>query len=64
MTCGYEQQGHVNKNITTALQNAQAAGLDRDIYIFPCKSVNATTIVKQTLDHIPSNLYGMVWVNV
>lgn len=61
---GYEQAGHVNKNATAALKNIQAVGLDSDIYIFPCKTHNATKIVQETMNSIPSNLYGRVWVNV
>ena len=61
---GYCSYGGVDPNIVTNLQNAKAAGLITDIYMFPCRGKSASAQVDQMMAAIPGNLYGMVWVDV
>lgn len=61
---GYCSYGAVDPNIVTNLQNAKAAGLITDIYMFPCRGKSASAQVDQMMGAIPGNLYGMIWVDV
>ena len=61
---GYCSFGGPDSHAVTSLQNARAAGLITDIYMFPCRSKSASAQVDQMFSAISSNLYGMVWIDV
>jgi hypothetical protein len=61
---GYCSYGGVDANIVSNLNNAKAAGLITDIYMFPCRSKSGSAQVDQMMAAISSNLYGMVWIDV
>lgn len=61
---GYCSYGGVDHNAVQNLQNARAAGLITDIYMFPCRGKSGTAQVDEMMNAIPANLYGMVWVDV
>jgi len=61
---GYCSYGGPDGNVVQNLNNAKAAGMITDIYMFPCRSKSGTSQVDQMISAIPSNLYGMVWVDV
>lgn len=61
---GYCSFGGVDSHIIENLNNARAAGLITDIYMFPCRSKSATAQVDQMTAAISGNLYGMVWIDV
>jgi GH25 family lysozyme M1 (1,4-beta-N-acetylmuramidase) len=61
---GYCSFGGLDANIHNNLNNARAAGLATDIYMFPCRGKSATAQVDQMIAGIPSNLYGTVWIDV
>jgi GH25 family lysozyme M1 (1,4-beta-N-acetylmuramidase) len=61
---GYCSYGGVDANIVSNLNNARAAGLITDIYMFPCRGKSASAQVDQMVSAIAGNLYGMVWIDV
>ena len=61
---GYCSFGGLDSNIVANLNNAKAAGLITDIYMFPCRGKSASAQVDQMIAGIPGNLYGMVWIDV
>lgn len=62
---GYCSFGGVDSHAVTSLQNAKAAGLITDVYLFPCTGKkSAATQVSEMFNAIPSNLFGMVWIDV
>jgi hypothetical protein len=61
---GYCSYGGVDGNIVNNLNNARAAGLITDIYMFPCRGKSASAQVDQMMAAIPANLYGMIWIDV
>ena len=61
---GYCSYGGVDAHITSNLQNAKAAGLVTDIYMFPCRGKSSTSQVDQMMAAISSSSYGMVWIDV
>lgn len=61
---GYCSYGGVDAHVVNNLQNAKAAGLITDIYMFPCRGKSASAQVDQMVAAISANLYGMVWVDV
>lgn len=61
---GYCSYGGVDHNAVQSLNNARAAGLITDIYMFPCRGKSATAQVDEMMNAIPSNLYGMIWIDV
>ncbi len=61
---GYQSFGAVDPHVHANLNNARAAGLATDIYMFPCRGKSANSQVDQMIEGIPSNLYGMVWIDV
>lgn len=62
---GYCSFGGVDSHAVTGLQNAKAAGLITDVYFFPCTGKkSAATQVAEMFSAIPSNLYGMIWIDV
>jgi hypothetical protein len=60
----YYCYGAVDVHVVQTLQNARAAGMVTDIYMFPCKSKSASAQVDQMMAAISSNLYGMVWLDI
>ena len=61
---GYYSYGAVDVNVVHNLQNAKAAGLITDIYMFPCRGKSASAQVDQMMAAISGSLYGMVWLDV
>ena len=61
---GYCSYGGVDANIHSNLNNAKAAGLATDIYMFPCRGKSANAQVDQMVSAIANSLYGMVWIDV
>ena len=61
---GYYSYGAVDVNVVNNLNNARAAGLITDIYMFPCRGKSASSQVDQMMSAISSKLYGMVWIDV
>lgn len=61
---GYCSYGGIDTHAVTGLQNAKAAGLITDVYMFPCRGKNATAQVNEMFNGIPSNLFGMVWLDI
>ena len=51
---GYCSFGGVDANAVHNLNNAKAAGLATDIYMFPCRGKNATLQVNQLIDYLNS----------
>lgn len=60
----YRSLGIVDANAVANLNFARAAGLETDVYLFPCRSKNATLQVTEMVNAIPSNLYGTVWLDI
>ena len=61
---GYCSFGGVDTHAVSSLQNAKAAGLITDIYMFPCRGKSASAQVDQMVAAISGSLYGMVWIDV
>lgn len=61
---GYCSFGGMDGNIVANLNNAKAAGLITDVYMFPCRGKSGSAQVDQMMAAIPANLYGMVWIDV
>ena len=60
----FRSYGAVDPEAKQGLTNAKNAGLITDIYMFPCRGKSATSQVDDMMAAIPSNLYGMIWVDV
>lgn len=61
---GYYSYGAVDVHVVQTLNNARAAGMITDIYMFPCRGKNPVAQVDEMMSNIPGNLYGMVWIDV
>ena len=61
---GYCSFGGIDTHAVQSLNNARAAGLITDIYMFPCRGKSATAQVDEMMANISGNLYGMVWIDV
>jgi hypothetical protein len=61
---GYCSFGGMDTNAVSNLNNARAAGMITDIYMFPCRGKSGSAQVDQMVAGISNNLYGMVWVDV
>ena len=61
---GFYSFGAVDDHVVQNLNNARAAGLITDIYMFPCRGKSAASQVDLMMSKISSNLYGMVWIDV
>ncbi len=59
--CSY---GGLDHNAVQNLNNARAAGMITDIYMFPCRGKSATAQVDELMNSVPANLYGMIWIDV
>lgn len=60
----FRSYGAVDSNAVTGLVNAKNANLITDIYMFVCRGKSASVQVNSMMNSIPSNLYGMVWIDV
>ena len=62
---GYRSYGIVDANATVNIKNALAAGLEVDVYLFPCVPCNNP---KEQVDDLVKALidlnYGRIWVDV
>ena len=61
---GYCSPGSPDHNAPQGLKNAKAAGLETDIYMFPCRGKSATTQVDEMYSSIDHTLYDTVWIDV
>lgn len=61
---GYCSYGGVDHNVVQGLQNAKAANLITDIYMFPCRGKSGTAQVDEMMNAISGSLYGMVWIDI
>ena len=61
---GFCSYGAVDDHVVNNLNNARAAGLITDIYMFPCRGKSASSQVDTMMSKISNNLYGMVWIDV
>ena len=61
---GFYSYGAVDANVVNNLQNAKAAGLITDIYMFPCRGKSASAQVDSMMSAISKSLYGMIWIDV
>ena len=56
--------GGVDSHATANLQAARAAGLNTDVYLFPCRSKSGSGQVSDLFAHVSPSLYGTVWIDV
>jgi GH25 family lysozyme M1 (1,4-beta-N-acetylmuramidase) len=61
---GFCSYGAPDHNAVQGLKNAKAAGLNTDIYMFPCRGKSAKTQVDEMFSAIDKSLYGTVWIDV
>ena len=61
---GFYSFGAVDDNVVSNLNNARAAGLITDIYMFPCRGKSASSQVDTMMSKISNKLYGMVWIDI
>lgn len=60
----YRSGGSLDLNAVSNLQNARAAGLSTDVYMFPCRGKNATTQVNELFNGVTNSLFSTVWIDV
>lgn len=60
----WRSPGSSDPNANSNLQNARAAGLATDVYMFPCRGKNATTQVNELISGVTSNLYTTIWIDI
>lgn len=60
----FRSSGILDTNAANNLQNAKAAGLSTDIYMFPCRGKDPTSQVNTLISGISTNLYSTVWIDV
>ena len=61
---GYCSFGGLDTHAVTGLNNAKAAGIPADIYMFPCRGKAAAAQVTEMFNGISASLYGKVWIDV
>jgi hypothetical protein len=61
---GYCSYGGPDHNAVQNLNNARAAGLITDIYMFPCRGKSAQAQVDEMFSSVNPGLWGMVWIDV
>lgn len=61
---GFCSYGAPDHNAVQGLKNAKAAGLDTDIYMFPCRGKSAKSQVDEMFAAVNHTLYGTVWIDV
>ena len=59
----FRSSGILDANAASNLQNARAAGLSTDIYMFPCRGKNSSDQVKTLMSGLSTNLYSTVWID-
>ena len=60
----FRSSGILDNNAAANLQNARTAGLETEIYMFPCRGKDPSTQVKTLFSGISSTLYSTVWIDV
>lgn len=60
----YRSTGSLDPNANQNLQNARAAGLSTEVYMFPCRGKNATSQINELIAGISSTLYTTIWIDV
>ena len=60
----FRSTGAFDNNANNNLQNAKAAGLATDIYMFPCRGKDATSQVNQLFFGISTTLFSTVWIDI
>lgn len=61
---GFCSFGGLDHNAVQSLTNAKNAGLQTDVYMFPCRGKSPTTQGDEMVNGIPSHLYGTIWIDV
>lgn len=56
--------GGPDSHAVANLQNARAAGLSTNVYMFPCRGKSGTAQVNDLFSHVSPSLYGTVWIDV
>ena len=59
----FRSSGILDTNAAANLQNARAAGLSTEIYMFPCRGKDPTAQVNTLISGISTNLYSTVWID-
>ena len=60
----FRSSGIFDTNANNNLQNAKAAGLTPDIYMFPCRGKDPSAQVNTLFSSISSTLFSTVWIDV
>ena len=60
----FRSTGVLDNNANNNLQNARAAGLSTEIYMFPCRGKDATSQVNALFMGISGNLFSTVWIDI
>lgn len=60
----FRSSGILDTNAANNIQNARAAGLSTEIYMFPCRGKDPTSQVNTLISGISTNLYSTVWIDV
>lgn len=60
----FRSSGILDTNAAANLQNARAAGLSTEIYMFPCRGKDPNSQVSTLMSGISANLYSTVWIDV
>mgnify|MGYP003683967685 CR=1 FL=1 len=56
--------GGIDANANETLKNAKNAGLETDIYMFPCRGKLPGDQAQEMMDKTDSTLYDKVWIDV
>ena len=59
----FRSSGILDANAAANLQNARTAGLDTEIYMFPCRGKDPAAQVSTMFSSISSNLFSTVWID-
>ena len=60
----FRSTGVLDTNANTNLQNAKAAGLTPDVYMFPCRGKDPLAQVNTMFNGVSGNLFSTVWIDV
>lgn len=61
---GYCSYGGLDHNAVQSLTNAKSAGLQTDVYMFPCRGKSANTQADELVNGIKASLYERIWIDV
>ena len=61
---GYCSFGGMDHNAVQSLKNMKMAGLETDVYMFPCRGKNAIAQVNEMMSSIPESHYKKIWVDI